>query len=101
MKTGVNERPQLGLVCITASDEVRFRAMTRKRLLQLDAAEQKGALRGLYADNLSRLAKAIDYCHAHDIRLYRLTSALFPFAEDRKSTRLNSSHGYISYAVFC
>src|SRR5687768_18221338 len=24
----------------------------------------------------------------------------FPF-RDRKSTRLNSSHGYISYAVFC
>src|SRR2546422_1731036 len=24
-----------------------------------------------------------------------------PFVEDRKSTRLNSSHGYISYAVFC
>src|SRR5256884_2874785 len=23
------------------------------------------------------------------------------FNEDRKSTRLNSSHGYISYAVFC
>src|SRR2546422_3379534 len=23
------------------------------------------------------------------------------FAVDRKSTRLNSSHGYISYAVFC
>src|SRR3989449_5400381 len=23
------------------------------------------------------------------------------FGEDRKSTRLNSSHGYISYAVFC
>src|SRR2546429_1628706 len=22
-------------------------------------------------------------------------------AQDRKSTRLNSSHGYISYAVFC
>src|SRR2546422_5610861 len=28
---------------------------------------------------------------------YRCTGA-FP---DRKSTRLNSSHGYISYAVFC
>src|SRR2546429_1253138 len=25
----------------------------------------------------------------------------FPFLTDRKSTRLNSSHGYISYAVFC
>src|SRR2546422_8480017 len=24
-----------------------------------------------------------------------------PHREDRKSTRLNSSHGYISYAVFC
>src|SRR5205809_5410468 len=23
------------------------------------------------------------------------------FGSDRKSTRLNSSHGYISYAVFC
>src|SRR3989449_7000575 len=23
------------------------------------------------------------------------------YSEDRKSTRLNSSHGYISYAVFC
>src|SRR5687768_17734602 len=25
----------------------------------------------------------------------------FERARDRKSTRLNSSHGYISYAVFC
>src|SRR2546422_3166360 len=24
-----------------------------------------------------------------------------PAQQDRKSTRLNSSHGYISYAVFC
>src|SRR2546429_4476284 len=24
-----------------------------------------------------------------------------PLERDRKSTRLNSSHGYISYAVFC
>src|ERR1041385_6917685 len=28
-------------------------------------------------------------------------AGLAPFNEDRKSTRLNSSHGYISYAVFC
>src|SRR2546422_8054811 len=26
---------------------------------------------------------------------------LKPWLQDRKSTRLNSSHGYISYAVFC
>src|SRR6266436_7364902 len=28
-------------------------------------------------------------------------SAPLPSRPDRKSTRLNSSHGYISYAVFC
>src|SRR3989449_8612082 len=27
--------------------------------------------------------------------------SMTPTREDRKSTRLNSSHGYISYAVFC
>src|SRR2546422_7619277 len=30
-----------------------------------------------------------------------LTAAADPTRKDRKSTRLNSSHGYISYAVFC
>src|SRR5687768_17956136 len=30
-----------------------------------------------------------------------LTTHVVGFALDRKSTRLNSSHGYISYAVFC
>src|SRR2546429_2143386 len=33
--------------------------------------------------------------------LYRLYSLIWKRAVDRKSTRLNSSHGYISYAVFC
>src|SRR5687768_17744700 len=33
-----------------------------------------------------------DRPHVHGPRLQR---------RDRKSTRLNSSHGYISYAVFC
>src|SRR5687768_18357284 len=31
----------------------------------------------------------------------RNTEHPLPISEDRKSTRLNSSHGYISYAVFC
>src|SRR2546429_5221628 len=30
-----------------------------------------------------------------------LMSSLRQIVPDRKSTRLNSSHGYISYAVFC
>src|SRR3989449_2956172 len=31
----------------------------------------------------------------------RSPANLAPVGGDRKSTRLNSSHGYISYAVFC
>src|SRR2546422_6921906 len=34
-------------------------------------------------------------------RLTCCTCAVFREKVDRKSTRLNSSHGYISYAVFC
>src|SRR2546429_5223565 len=33
--------------------------------------------------------------------LVRVMSTQRQPAKDRKSTRLNSSHGYISYAVFC
>jgi len=42
MTANGKDRPQRGLVCVTAS---------------------------------------VDYCHGQDIRLYRLTSSLFPFAE--------------------
>ncbi|HEV2707365.1 MAG TPA: UV DNA damage repair endonuclease UvsE [Pyrinomonadaceae bacterium] len=73
--------PQLGLVCITSSDAVRYRALTRKRLLQLDADEQRETLRRLYADNLARLDAALDFCLARGLRLYRMTSGLFPFAD--------------------
>src|SRR2546422_6781098 len=31
----------------------------------------------------------------------RMRTAVARSLQDRKSTRLNSSHGYISYAVFC
>src|SRR2546429_6679939 len=34
-------------------------------------------------------------------RLLGLADDINRFGPDRKSTRLNSSHGYISYAVFC
>src|SRR5687768_18169712 len=39
---------------------------------------------------------------AHDVEQAREVVAAECFLDqDRKSTRLNSSHGYISYAVFC
>ena len=81
-KAGTNGGPQLGLVCITHSDEVRYKTVTRKRLLQFPADEQKRMLRDLYAANLARLDGALDFCAARDLRLYRMTSNLFPFADD-------------------
>jgi UV DNA damage endonuclease len=74
--------PALGLVCITASDAVRYKTITRKRLLALDLAEQQTVLRTLYAENLRRLNSAIEFCHRHNIWLYRLPSSPFPFADD-------------------
>ncbi len=71
--------PHFGLVCITHTDEIRYRALTRKRLLQFDELAQQELLRELYADNLQRLAGAYDYCSSHAIRLYRFSAKLFPF----------------------
>ncbi|AFZ14104.1 UV-damage endonuclease [Crinalium epipsammum PCC 9333] len=73
--------PQLGLVCITSSNQVRYRTVTRKRLLQLSSEEQQQVLRQLYQDNLQRINKALDFCVANNIKLYRVTSSLFPFAD--------------------
>ena len=74
--------PKLGLVCITQSEEVRYRTVTRKRLLTFGADEQARILRELYAANLERLNRAVDFCRANDLSLYRMTSGLFPFADD-------------------
>src|SRR2546422_8612834 len=43
------------------------------------------------ADLLSRMEVGVQHLHGDGA----------PELGDRKSTRLNSSHGYISYAVFC
>src|SRR2546429_2355748 len=40
------------------------------------------------------------YRSFYDLAVAAVTAAVAN-ARDRKSTRLNSSHGYISYAVFC
>lgn len=75
-------KSNLGLVCITTSDEVRYKTVTRKRLLSFDETTQKETLRNLYRENIVRLSKAIEFCLARNINLYRMTSALFPFSDE-------------------
>lgn len=83
MENGNNTMiPALGLVCITHGDEVRYKTTTRKQLFKFDEKTQAEKLRELYAENLSRLGKAIEYCAANEIRLYRMTSGLFPFSDE-------------------
>ena len=74
--------PELGLVCLSSGDEVRFRTVTRTRLRLLDAESQTAKLREIYTDNLRRLDGAIDFCIERGIRLYRLTSDLLPRNEE-------------------
>jgi UV DNA damage endonuclease len=72
----------LGLVCITHSQEVRYRTITRKRLLQHTSAEQQALLRELFSANMERLKAALAYCRREAISLYRLPSGIFPFSDE-------------------
>lgn len=75
-------RNNLGLVCITSSEDVRYKTTTRKYLLSLDEAAQMEKLHWIYTENIARLKKAIEFCLSNDINLYRMTSALFPFSDE-------------------
>lgn len=75
--------PALGLVCMTESDQCRFRTITRTRYLSLTAREKRRTLAELYQDNLTRLHAALDFCLAREIRLYRAPSGLFPMSDER------------------
>ncbi|MBD6618063.1 UV DNA damage repair endonuclease UvsE [Komarekiella sp. 'clone 1'] len=73
--------PHLGLVCITVDKKVRFRTMTRTRYLKLSLSERESTLRELYGHNLQRLHDALSFCQENGIRLYRISSGLFPLSD--------------------
>lgn len=83
---GSGAGPRLGLVCITVGDAVRYKSMTRTRLLRLSGAEQRQALTALYRNNLEVLRGALEYCDRARIRLYRVTSNLFPLCDEPAGT---------------
>ncbi len=74
--------PQLGLVCITTSKDVRYRALTRKRLLEHSEDGRRRLLEDIYRDNLQTFDQAMRYCEREGIALYRLPSSIFPFADE-------------------
>ncbi|GAA5534532.1 UV DNA damage repair endonuclease UvsE [Deinococcus aluminii] len=72
------EPPAYGLVCLTVGPEVRFRTVTLSRYRALTPAQREAKLSELYADNIARVRGAATFCAARGIRLYRLSSSLFP-----------------------
>jgi UV DNA damage endonuclease len=74
--------PQLGLVCITASKEVRYRTITRKRLLEASPAAQRKLLDEIYRDNIQTFDAALRFCEREGIALYRIPSSIFPFLDE-------------------
>ncbi len=73
---------ELGLVCITVSKDIRYRTVTRKRLLAQPDGGQRKLLDGIYRDNIQTLDGALQYCKREGIRLYRLPSSIFPFFDE-------------------
>ncbi len=77
----MTEPPHFGLVCITKSDAVRYRTVTRTRYLSFGTAERYALLDELYRHNLGVLFKALEFCRDHTIRLYRVNTNLFPLSD--------------------
>ncbi|ADV67106.1 UV-endonuclease UvdE [Deinococcus maricopensis DSM 21211] len=72
---------ELGLVCMTTTDEVRFRTITLKSYSALPEDARAPRLAELYADNLARLLRGLEFCARERIRLFRMSAHLFPLAD--------------------
>src|SRR2546422_8035758 len=91
-------------------DDVWEEDPTVKRLEAI-AAERLGKAAGLFvaSGTMGNLVSVVSHTRAGQEVVLDLDSHIFNYevagaaviGGDRKSTRLNSSHGYISYAVFC
>src|SRR5216684_7954393 len=83
------------------SGSVTFGQTADKKTLTLDGAERVIAAARAKAQEVKSPGGVIAVVDAGGnlMALARLDGTFA--AGDRKSTRLNSSHGYISYAVFC
>src|SRR2546422_3506426 len=70
---------------------LRFRPMKQASIPEESAASMNISTHGVYFATATKVSEGV-LVQVH---------LKMPREIDRKSTRLNSSHGYISYAVFC
>src|SRR5699024_11949415 len=88
------EKAALALLRYVEENATGFRVLTRDS----HVASGTGSFAGLIND----IAGQVEHVLADEFAEQGYSRALAPmYAQDRKSTRLNSSHVSISYAVFC
>jgi UV DNA damage endonuclease len=73
--------PELGLVCLSSDGQCRYRAITRARFLSLGPTQRPAELRRIYWQNLRHLDWTLGYCHRRGIKLYRISSNIFPLSD--------------------
>src|SRR2546422_2795110 len=84
-----------------AEDGIRDVAVTGVQTCALPISRGKGRVRSANGWKGARSARCAKSNSGRTARSGRKPSIGRSRSTDRKSTRLNSSHGYISYAVFC
>lgn len=73
--------PHYGLVCLTVGPELRFRTVTLSRFRSLGPRARGEKLLEIYRENIRVLHSAAGFCAARGIRLYRMSSSLFPMLD--------------------
>jgi UV DNA damage endonuclease len=71
---------RLGLCCTFQYEPIRFRTTTATYLARLEPARRTVHLRELVAHNASALQDAVQWCAAHGVGAFRITSGLLPIA---------------------
>lgn len=69
---------RLGLCCTFAAADIKFRTTTATAQRRRRPRERRSRLRALAAANADALAAAIEYCSAHGIGSFRVTSRILP-----------------------
>lgn len=86
--------PNLGLVCITSTDEVRFKTVTKKQYLTLSHTQRFEKLNAIYFYNICMIGDALRFCKNNGINLYRLSSGLFPMNDWEDGIGQEVLHSY-------
>src|SRR5690606_42075683 len=101
LRTTLNWPPKRSVLYVLREGDCEFRLVDQNGLPRQQ--KEPVALASLYF--FCRFRNRIDGCHCLLCRKfterYRWTGSRIDRCRDRKSTRLNSSHVKISYAVFC